>query len=272
MLQIFSLFVSIRIPGCLPNEYEYSNYSNYSNYGYSNENFTKLEPNCSQMDFSVFKKRWGIFCNSGGNQPDEILRDQLFECAEDSLQKTLFANLGDRWDTISSADLLKEVEVVAVEKQSDMLNEVHLMEAKQDRNEPVRKYLARLRGLANICSLTVSCPHNPSSAVSYAERSIHTTLVKGLFDTETKGEILSKVDMPTLAETVTFLEARETGKRSLAGLSGTLAGQSIHVVQCKSCGEMGHSADAPLNIRKKLCSCEEVWQAQPLHQVLQAEA
>jgi hypothetical protein len=41
VLQIFSLFVFIRIPGCLPNEYEYSNYSNYSNYGYSNENFSK---------------------------------------------------------------------------------------------------------------------------------------------------------------------------------------------------------------------------------------
>jgi hypothetical protein len=178
---------------------------------------------------------------------------------EDSLQTTLFDTIGERWDTISSVDLLKDVEVVAVEKQSDMLNEVRLMEAKQDRNEPVRKFLERLRGLANICSMTVTCPHTPSSAVSYTQRSIHTALVKGLYDTETKGEILSKVDMPTLADTVTFVEARETGKRSLAGLSGTLAGQSIHGVRdfskfkCWNCGELGHKGDAPLPVRKKLC-------------------
>jgi hypothetical protein len=137
----------------------------------------KLEANCSQMDFSVFKKRRGIYCNSAGNQTDSILRDQLIECAEDSLKKTLFDTIGERWDTISSMDLLTEMEVVAVEKQSDMLNEVRLMEAKQDRNEPVRQFLARLRGLATICSMTVTCPHTPSSAVSYAERSIHTALV-----------------------------------------------------------------------------------------------
>jgi hypothetical protein len=88
---------------------------------------------------------------------------------------------------------------------------------------------------------------------------IHTALVKGLYDTEMKGEILSKVDMPTLADTVTFVEARETGKRSLAGLSGTLAGQSIHGVRdftkfkCWHCGELGHKGDAHLPVRKKLC-------------------
>ena len=109
-----------------------------------------LEPNCSQMDFSIFKKLWGIYCNSAGNKTDTILRDQLNECAENSLKKTLFNTIGKRWNTISSMDLMTEMEVDAVEKQSDMLNEIHLMEAKQDRNEPVRKFLARLRGLASI--------------------------------------------------------------------------------------------------------------------------
>jgi hypothetical protein len=84
----------------------------------------KLEPNCSQMDFSVFQKKWGIYCNNTGNQTELFFRDHLIECAGDSLQKTLFDTIGERWDTISSVDLLKEMEVVAMEKQSDMLNEV----------------------------------------------------------------------------------------------------------------------------------------------------
>ena len=60
-------------------------------------------------------------------------------------------------------------------------------------------------------------------------------------DNDTKGEILSKVAKD---ETIAFVEARETGQHSLAGLSGSgLAGQQVHVVRdfsearCWKCGE-----------------------------------
>jgi hypothetical protein len=55
--QIFALFVFIRIPGCLPNEYEYSNYSNYSNNGYSNETFgehSSMWATCRSFSFFFF--------------------------------------------------------------------------------------------------------------------------------------------------------------------------------------------------------------------------
>ena len=48
-------------------------------------------------------------------------------------------SLGTRADTISLSDLLEEVKTAAVEKQSEMLNQVRLMEAKQERDEPVSK-------------------------------------------------------------------------------------------------------------------------------------
>ena len=219
----------------------------------------RLEPNSNQQDFSVFKKRWEICCDSSGQQTDKTLRNQLLTCAEDTLQKTLFSTLGERWETISSADLLKEMGEMAVEKQSEMLNEVRLIEAKQERDEAVRKFLARLKGLANICDLTVNCSHNPSVTVSYANKSIHTALVRGLYDTETKGELLSKVEKLSLDDTVAFVEARETGKRSLAGLSGTLAGQTVNAVKdysklkCWRCGENGHRGDSQLHVKKKYC-------------------
>ena len=58
---------------------------------------------------------------------------------------------------ISVANLMLEIEKAAVEKQSNVLNKVKLMEAKQERDEPVRTFVARLRGLANICILYTQC-------------------------------------------------------------------------------------------------------------------
>ena len=59
--------------------------------------------------------------------------------------------------TITVANLMLEIEKTAVDKQSDLLNKVKLMEAKQERDEPVRTFVARLRGLANICILYTQC-------------------------------------------------------------------------------------------------------------------
>ena len=57
--------------------------------------------------------------------------------------------LCSRFESISLKDFLVEVEKAAVEKQSDMLNVVRVWSPSRKRNEPVRKFLARLNGLAN---------------------------------------------------------------------------------------------------------------------------
>ena len=47
--------------------------------------------------------------------------------------------------TITVLELMGEIEKAAVEKQSDLLNKVKLMEAKQERDKPVRTFVARLK-------------------------------------------------------------------------------------------------------------------------------
>ena len=44
-------------------------------------------------------------------------------------------------------------------------------------------------------------------------------MVKGLNDDDTKMEILSKATKMTLEDTITFIEARETGSKSATALS-----------------------------------------------------
>ena len=81
-----------------------------------------------------------------------------------------------------------EMDKTAVDKQSDLLNNVQLMETKQECDEPVRSYVARLKGQANICSLTMKCPCNTcTETMSYMDSTILLALVKGLHDKVTKG-------------------------------------------------------------------------------------
>ena len=63
-----------------------------------------------------------ILKGSGSND-DKILRDELLTCAEPTLRKTLTNMLGKaKLSTISSVELMKEMERTAVEKCSELMN------------------------------------------------------------------------------------------------------------------------------------------------------
>jgi hypothetical protein len=104
-----------------------------------------------------------------------LLRDQLLQCAETDLRKTLQNIIwADRMLTITVLKLMKEIKKAAVEKQSDLLNKVKLMEAIQKHVELVRTFVARLRGLTNICIFfTDSISETCNKTVSHVDATIH---------------------------------------------------------------------------------------------------
>ena len=69
-------------------------------------------------------------------------------------------------EKISVADLLLEIEKAAVEKQSDLLNKVNVMEAKQERDKPIRMFMARLRGLLTSATYQPRAPARPVTTQS----------------------------------------------------------------------------------------------------------
>jgi len=76
-------------------------------------------------------------------------------------------------------------------EQSSLVNVMALMSASQEREEKVRSYLARYRGLVG--GRPVECTAEACmEKVSYANRLILHALVRGLYDSETKEELLSK--------------------------------------------------------------------------------
>jgi hypothetical protein len=142
----------------------------------------EISGGCSQEDFKFFARKWAQYVRSFNEKDEHKLKDQLTNCPDETLRSALYKALGDRIDTLA------------------------MISAKQEREEPVRQFAARLCGLAAVCDLSVTC--NCGLQVSEVE--------------DTKQEVLSKVDKMTLAATITFIEARETGKTALRILGGKL--------------------------------------------------
>jgi hypothetical protein len=133
------------------------------------------------------------------------------------LQKAVNRALNDRVNNITLVDLLKEIETLAVVRQSNIVNTLALITAKQERDEPIRQFVAQLCGLAAVCNLTIICT---ITCLLKVDKWVRMFLVCGLNDKDTNQAVLSKVDKVTLDDTIAFIEARETGKNSVKILSG----------------------------------------------------
>ena len=84
---------------------------------------------------------------------------------------------GDQLDMKGKEQLLKKLAVVS---QNHLVNIVRLLAMVQNRDEPVRTYMARLKGAAGVCSLIVQYSCDPCMVVSYADRELLHCLVNGL--------------------------------------------------------------------------------------------
>ena len=227
-----------------------------------------ISAGCNQQDFQFFREQWTRYKRASGESDEAKLRDQLMYCPDEALRKHVSRSLGARVDTITEVDLLKEIEMLAVERQSNLVNIVALMSATQERDEVVRKFVARLRGLAAVCDLTVVC--ECTKKVSVVENWILMALVKGLNDEDTKQEVMSKVVEMSIDETIAFVEARETGKKSMNTLSGGgMASSQMNKVntaykaqemepqtnqeRCNYCGTKGHGKNPNFDLKKASC-------------------
>lgn len=133
---------------------------------------------CSQEDFKFFMRKWNQYVRASNETDDTKLKDQLLHCPDGTLGNALDKSLGDRVDTITVAELLKEIEVLAVVKQSNNVNTLAMITAKQERDEPVRQFAARLRGLAAVCDLTVTC--SCGRKASEVDKWVRMSLISGL--------------------------------------------------------------------------------------------
>ncbi len=216
----------------------------------------ELSGGSSQEDFRQFKQQWDRYVRAS-NETDEVrLRDQLLQCPDTDLKKAVHRALGARVENITMVNLLREIETLAVVKQSNHVNILAMIKSKQERDEPVRQFAARIRGLAAVCDLATQCTCGLS--VSMVDKWVLMTLINGLHDGDTQQAVLSKVEEMSLEDTIIFVEAREVGKQSVKVLSGGLSSGQVHRVnpdqgKCKHCGKPGHGKNPNHDIRKTDC-------------------
>ena len=124
----------------------------------------------SEDDFIFFQCLFESYKRSCQLTNVTDIRDQLLACCEIDLRRDLHRYLGTGVDNKSEVELLAEIKKIAVITRSNLVNVVSLMSAAQEHGESCRSYLARIRGLANVCKLSVTCTAaNCSEQVSYTD-------------------------------------------------------------------------------------------------------
>ena len=222
-------------------------------------------------DWQYFKSRWSDYVKATKlNGTDKII--QLLECCDEQLRKDLTRNTGGSLTGMTEDEVFAAMKNLAVREENTMVARVALHNMKQDRDEPVRAYGARLRGQASVCKFTQKCTGCDAS-VNYTEAMLKDVLCRGLEDTEIQMDLLGdKNQEMTLEQVLKFVEAKEAGKRSASRLllphaTDAVTGSSYRRQKkittrgppprdqelCTYCGSKGHGKSAPTRIRRKEC-------------------
>ena len=222
-------------------------------------------------DWQYFKSRWGDYVRATKLEgTDRVI--QLLECCDDQLCKDLTRNAGGTLIEMTEEQVFEAIKTLAIREENTMVARVALHNMRQDRDEPVRAFGARLRGQASVCKFTQQCPSCETS-VDYTEAMVKDVLCRGLEDGEIQMDLLGDKNQDmTLEQVLRFVEAKEAGKRSASRLllpqaTDAVVGSSYKKQKkipprgtpskdqdtCTYCGTRGHGRNPPTRVRRKEC-------------------
>jgi len=164
-------------------------------------------------DWEYFTRRWQTYKEATKLTGADVIY-QLLETCDEPLRKDLSRTHGTL--THQTEDrVLTFIRTLAVRPENTMVERVKLQQMRQNRDEPVRSYCARLRGQASVCKFLKPCACEPATDVDYSSEIVRDCFIRGLSDEDIKLEILGQPDQEmTLEETLQIAEAKESGKRS----------------------------------------------------------
>ena len=221
-------------------------------------------------DWEYFKTRWNEYVQSTKIVGKE-LTIQLLECCDEDLRKNMTRLAGGSLIDKDEMYVLSAIQKLAVRVQNVMVARVQLHDMKQDREEPVRNFCARISGQANICNYKVTCP-GCDSGVDYTNHIVRDCVIRGISDDDIRLDVLGNQNQDMELETLlSFIESKESGKRSLAQLVNSPAtntalsqyrkssnAQSVNKSTpsklCQYCGTSGHGDGSNLCLRREKCT------------------
>lgn len=233
----------------------------------------------SSEEWAYFVTRWEEY-REGTKLAGVDVVTQLLECCDDELRKDLTRAAGGTLTTKTEANVLAAMKTLAVRRENTMVARVTLHNMRQDRDEAIRSFGARIKGQAGICKYTTKCTADDCEAdVDYTDAILRDVLARGIADQEIQLDLLGDQNQDmSLEDMFSFVEAKESGKRSASRLldpQGVNATSSTYrrtkqqeargkqpdtrgqldrpPAQCSYCGGKGHGRRAPPHVRMKEC-------------------
>ena len=230
-------------------------------------------------DWAYFLTRWTEYKQATKVEGQEAVL-QLLECCDENLRRDVTRSAGGTLTGKTEQQVLTAIRTLAVREESSMVARAALYNMKQDREESVRAFCARIRGQANTCKFSTPCP-SCNTDVCYTDTMIRDVLSRGLADQDIQLDLLghSNQDM-NLEQVVAFVEAKETGKRSASRLIDAHGSDPVRTAAahsqyrkeqkqarvsknhpqaqnstdlCQYCGSQGHGEKLPTRERKIHC-------------------
>ena len=113
----------------------------------------------------------------------------MLECCDEQLRKDLTRSAGGSLTGKTADEVMAAIKKLAVRNENTMVARVTLHNMRQDRDEPVRSFCARLQGQAAVCKYIMKCL-GCDIDVNYTEPIVRDALAKGLVEPDIQLHLL----------------------------------------------------------------------------------
>ena len=176
----------------------------------------KISSGCSEEAWNMFLTRCKNYKRTSCI-PHTIAAGELFECCEADLGDDIIKQNSELLEGGESA-LLEAIKKLAVIPTAICVRRSEVLQLKQEYKEGVRSWYAKIKGKADTCRYTKSCPNGCNGEVDYTSEVIKDVLIAGLADQDIRKEVLGwyNLDSSAVAQTVTFIEQKEMARNALS--------------------------------------------------------
>ena len=220
-----------------------------------------ISPQMTEENWRFLTDEWSRYKRQTGIKDQQLL-DELWSCMTEELRQLAFAEGGSD-NLTTEADMMTRIKKLAVVSLHPSVHVVTLHELKQQSDENVKTFAARVKGVAASCGLQKVCTSATcQQVIQYVEETCYHVVLAGLTDQSMKERALTQAMMNTIKDLnslVTWCTADEGGRLGIPGStigrikSGYVKQQTQRQSQkCNYCGGKSHS-DESRATRSKEC-------------------
>ena len=151
----------------------------------------KVDVGITDEQWNIFLRRWEVF-RTGSGIDDESAPSQLFQCAGADLGDSLLKT-NPNIVTKTLTQILTTMRSLAVIPVATGVLRTELIQLRQERDEPIRAFAAKVRGKAETCVFTASCECGKD--VDYTDHAIRDVILNGIADVDIRREVLGTAEI-----------------------------------------------------------------------------